>query len=107
MTDTDMNQAASGGPRPRMQVNPPVFFISAGLILVFVLFGAIFPQQAGAVFSSVQAAIVHDFGWFYILAVALFLLLVIFLMFSRYGDIKLGPDDSEPEYSYLSWFAML
>jgi choline/glycine/proline betaine transport protein len=50
---------------------------------------------------------VRNFGWFYILSVAIFLMFVIFLMLSRYGDVKLGSDDSEPEYSYLSWFAML
>jgi choline/glycine/proline betaine transport protein len=94
-------------PRPRMQVNSPVFFISAALILVFVLFSAVFPTEAGRVFDTLQAGIVRDFGWFYILSVALFLMFVIFLMLSRYGDIKLGADDSEPEYSYLSWFAML
>ncbi len=107
MTDTDPKQAAQPAPRPRMQVNPPVFFISAGLILAFVLLGALFPEQAGSVFNTVQARIVRDFGWFYILAVALFLIFVLFLMMSRYGDVKLGADDSEPEYSYLSWFAML
>jgi len=90
-----------------MQVNPPVFFISAFLILAFVLFSAVFPQQAGNAFDMLQAGIVRDFGWFYILSVAIFLVFVIFLMLSRHGDVKLGPDDSEPEYSYLSWFAML
>src|SRR5690606_32836198 len=59
------------------------------------------------VFAAVQAGIVRDFGWFYILAVAVFLIFVLFLMMSRYGDVKLGPDESEPEYSYISWFAML
>ena len=107
MTDQQPTPAEGGKPRARMQVNPPVFFISAALILAFVLFGAVFPQQAGSVFDALQARIVHDFGWFYILAVALFLIFVLFLMFSRYGDVRLGPDDSEPEYSYLSWFAML
>lgn len=90
-----------------MEVNPPVFFISAALIVAFVLCGALFPQQVGSVFDALQAGIVHDFGWFYILAVALFLIFALFLMLSRYGDVKLGPDDSEPEYSYVSWFAML
>jgi len=107
MSEADPKQAAQAAPRWRMQVNPPVFFISAFLILGFVLFGALFPEQAGNVFDMVQARIVRDFGWFYILAVALFLIFVIFLMLSRYGDVKLGPDDSEPEYSYISWFAML
>ena len=107
MTDADPKNTAGPAPRPMMQVNPPVFFISAALILAFVLFGALFPEQAGRAFDALQAKIVHDFGWFYILAVAIFLIFVIFLMLSRYGDVKLGPDDSEPEYSYLSWFAML
>ncbi len=63
------------------------------------------PQAAHS--NSVQAFIVEDFGWFYIASVAGFLMFVIFLMVSRHGDVKLGPDESEPEYSYLSWFAML
>lgn len=107
MTDADPKHTAALATRPRMQVNPPVFFISAALILAFVLFGALFPEQAGRAFDAVQAKVIHDFGWFYILTVAIFLIFVIFLMLSRYGDVKLGPDDSEPEYSYLSWFAML
>ncbi|TFI57048.1 BCCT family transporter [Sphingomonas parva] len=90
-----------------MQVNPPVFFVSAGLILAFVLIGALFAGQAGRLFAAVQATIIVDFGWFYVVAVAGFLLFVLFLMMSRYGDVKLGPDESEPDYSYLSWFAML
>ena len=32
---------------------------------------------------------------------------VVWLMLSRYGSVKLGPNDSKPEYSTLSWFAML
>ena len=93
--------------RPWIQVNPPVFYISAVLILAFAAASALFPKRVGSAFDALQAEIVRDFGWFYILAVAFFLLFVLFLMMSRYGDVKLGPDDSEPEYSYLSWFAML
>lgn len=107
MTSPDTTTPPPSRPRPRMQVNPPVFYISAGLILVFALFSGLFPSRAGSVFDALQAGIVRDFGWFYILAVAIFLIFVLFLMMSRYGDVKLGPDDSEPEYSYLSWFAML
>lgn len=93
--------------RPWIQVNPPVFTVSAVLILAFAAAAALFPQRVGSAFDALQAGIVRDFGWFYILAVAFFLIFVLFLMMSRYGDVKLGPDDSEPEYSYLSWFAML
>ncbi|HJE23440.1 MAG TPA: BCCT family transporter [Methylorubrum populi] len=91
----------------RMQVNPPVFFTSAGLALAFAVGAALFPVRAKALFDALQAGIVHEFGWFYIAAVAGFLGFALFLMLSRYGDVRLGPDDSEPDYSYLSWFAML
>ena len=107
MNDPVPRQAARPDGREKMQVNPPVFFISAALILAFALFGAVFAEQARRLFATVQATIVADFGWFYIVAVAGFLVFVLFLMFSRYGDVKLGPDESEPEYSALSWFAML
>jgi choline/glycine/proline betaine transport protein len=105
----DENPASDsdGAPSARIQINPPVFFVSAGLIVAFALLGAVFPRRAGALFARIQAAIVEDFGWLYIIAVAGFLVFAIFLMFSRYGDVRLGPDDSEPDYSYLSWFAML
>jgi len=90
-----------------MQINPPVFYLSAALVLAFVLYGAVFTQNAGQVFNAIQAYIVADFSWLYVASTAGFLFFAVFLMASRYGDIKLGPDDSEPEYSYASWFAML
>jgi choline/glycine/proline betaine transport protein len=69
--------------------------------------GALFPEQAESVFRQLQTRVVEDFGWLYIAAVAGFVVFSLFLVFSRYGDVKLGPDDSEPEYGGLSWFAML
>ncbi|AKM06333.1 BCCT family transporter [Pelagerythrobacter marensis] len=107
MNDPILEEAAPVKQSARIKVNPPVFFTSAGLILAFALFGALFSERAGMVFGQVQQFIVLDFGWFYIAAVAGFLGFALFLMVSRYGDIKLGPDDCEPEYGYLSWFAML
>ncbi len=91
----------------KLDLSPQVFFPAILVIAVFIIFGAGFTETAAAVFDTVQEGIVANFGWFYILSVAFFLGFVIFLLFSRYGGIRLGPDDSEPEYSYLSWFAML
>jgi choline/glycine/proline betaine transport protein len=107
MTDPLQDEPGAGAHRPWIQVNPPVFIVSAVLILAFAAAAALFPQRIGNLFDTLQAGIVRDFGWFYILSVAFFLIFVIFLMMSRYGDVKLGPDDSEPDYSYLSWLAML
>lgn len=48
-----------------------------------------------------------NFGWLYIMAVLGFILFLAWLVFSKYGNIKLGKDTDEPEYSNFSWFAML
>ncbi len=85
----------------------PVFFISAGLILLVCLYGAGFSEHAAVTFSSTQRWLVTNFGWFYMASIAFFFGFVVYLAFSRFANIKLGPDDSEPDYSYLSWFAML
>jgi choline/glycine/proline betaine transport protein len=91
----------------RIKINPPVFYTSAALTLAFVTLTSLFVERAGVFFAALQQGITADFGWFYILAVAGFLIFVLFLMVSKYGNVKLGADDSEPEYSYMSWFAML
>jgi choline/glycine/proline betaine transport protein len=88
-------------------LNPPVFFGSAILICATVAYCMLFPTQAQQTFGQVQEWIVNNASWFYVLAVALILISVVFLATSRYGDLKLGPDHSQPEYRNLTWFAML
>ncbi|MFT4813322.1 MAG: choline/glycine/proline betaine transport protein [Paracoccaceae bacterium] len=85
----------------------PVFFISAGLILFVCIYGAGFSEHAAITFNSLQNWLTTNFGWFYMASIAFFFGFVVYLAFSRFAHIKLGPDDSEPDYSYLSWFAML
>ncbi|SFP94381.1 choline/glycine/proline betaine transport protein [Geopseudomonas sagittaria] len=94
-------------PRPTATLNPPVFFTSVLLILALVVFAVAFPGSAQSLFSLVQGWIITNASWFYILAVALILITTVFLAVSRYGDIKLGPDHSQPDYSNATWFAML
>lgn len=94
-------------PRLARTLNPPVFFGSALLILALVAFAVALPQTAQQLFGQVQGWIVGNASWFYVLAVALILITVAFLAVSRYGDIKLGPDHSQPDYSNTTWFAML
>jgi choline/glycine/proline betaine transport protein len=102
---TEQTQSAAG--KPRILMNPPVFILSAVLTVAFVLFAMLATETAGALFSATQGWITESAGWFYVLAVAGFLVFVIGLALSGYGRIKLGSDHSEPEYSYWSWFAML
>jgi choline/glycine/proline betaine transport protein len=91
----------------RLPLNPFVFLTSAGVIALFVLLAVIFTDEMRAGMGALQDFIVDTFGWFYILAVGGFLVFVLYLLLSPYGAIKLGRDDDEPDYSYLTWFAML
>ena len=92
---------------PESTLNKPVFFISAGLIIAVCLYGALFSDHASLVFSDLQSWLLTNLGWLYMGSVAGFFMLVIYLAFSRFAHLRLGADDSEPEYSYGSWFAML
>ncbi|KXG85655.1 BCCT family transporter [Agrobacterium bohemicum] len=88
-------------------VNKPVFIWSVALTLVFVVAGVVVPEGSAAFFSSVQSWIVAELGWVYLLSVAIFLMFMLYLGFSSHGKIKLGPNHSEPDYSYGAWFSML
>ncbi|MGF6528169.1 BCCT family transporter [Variovorax sp. PvP013] len=81
--------------------------ISAGFILAIVLWGVVSPAHLGTVFDGALAVITRNFGWFYLWVVLGLVILALFLAFGRYGNLKLGADDEEPEFSIGSWFAML
>ncbi|ADH85754.1 choline/carnitine/betaine transporter [Desulfurivibrio alkaliphilus AHT 2] len=90
-----------------IQMNPPVFILSAVLTVTFVTFAMVATETAGTLFDATQSWIIESAGWFYVLAVAGFLVFVVGLAVSGHGRVKLGSDHSEPDYSYWSWFAML
>ena len=85
----------------------PVFVPAAVIMLLLVIGTAVNPESAGELFSTVLNFTTETFGWFYMLAVAIFLMFIIVLAFSSYGSIKLGPDHAVAEYNFLEWFAML
>lgn len=89
------------------KIDKPVFWVSAILSLAIVAWGAISPSSAGNAFAAIVKLLTTNLGWLYILVVTFFLLFSIFIAFSKYGNIKLGKDDDVPEFSTVSWFAML
>ena len=89
------------------RMEPWVFLPAAALVVGFVFFGAVFTETARALFKAMQSGIVANFGWFYVLTASLLLAFAIWLMFSRYGHIRLGGEDAKPEFGYLTWFSML
>nr|WP_234819047.1 BCCT family transporter [Cupriavidus metallidurans] len=98
-------QSSSGWLRTTLskQVVVPSLLIIGGLLVLC----GVYPKIADQAFSVAQAWVTLRFGWFYTLAVTSFLLFLLLLAASRFGDIRLGPDNAEPEFSFLSWTAML
>lgn len=84
-----------------------VFYISASLVALFVLWGAIGPESLANISDSALGATLDNFGWFYMLATALFIVFVIFLAVSPFGRLKLGKPDEQPEYKFYTWIGML
>ncbi|PTL71466.1 choline transporter [Rathayibacter caricis DSM 15933] len=97
----------TGSARPTERLAPWVFWPAAALILAIVAFALLAPGTATAVFSSLQTTVVDTFSWYYVLLAAAFVAFAIWMGVSRFGDIKLGKDDDEPEFSMLAWISLL
>lgn len=80
---------------------------SAGSILIVVLWGILSPSSLGRFFDSALAITTKNFGWLYLWLVLAMVVFALFLACSRYGNLKLGGEDDDPEFSLHSWFAML
>ena len=103
-----MNESAKANDAaPRMTFSAPVVVPALIVLGALLLLCGVFPQLADRVFSSAQAWVISHFDWFYTLVVSMFPVFLVMLAFSRYGDIRLGPDDAKPEFNFLSWSAML
>ncbi|AIT08838.1 choline transporter [Candidatus Francisella endociliophora] len=85
----------------------PVFYPAIILAIILSLLGILIPVAFANNMEYIQNLILEKFGWAYILAMSVFVCLCLVLMFSRFGDIKLGQEHDLPEYSNMSWFAML
>ncbi|WP_425316774.1 BCCT family transporter [Stutzerimonas chloritidismutans] len=92
---------------PKAIILFPVFIPAVVVTLLLVIGTISNPELAGEVFSSTLAFITTNFGWFYMLSVAFFLVFIVGIAMTPWGSIKLGPDHAEPQYSFPAWFAML
>lgn len=91
----------------KLVINPPVFFTSIALIISALIFCLLFPTKIDQWFTATQKNITSSLGWFLIVTVNIILIFSVYLAFSKFGKIRLGGDEAEPEFSKLSWFAML
>ncbi|MCZ2498779.1 BCCT family transporter [Xylophilus sp. Kf1] len=82
-------------------------FVSTGLIALVVAWALLSPASLDRVFGTLLGQVTHNFGWLYLWLVLGLVVLAFFLAFSRFGDLKLGDEDDEPEFSTGAWFSML
>ncbi len=84
-----------------------VFYISLTVSLMFLGFGAVFPDRLET-FSNTFLGLIYDkLGWLFLLSVFILLVFCLYVAFSRFGKIKLGKDSDVPEYKTVTWIAML
>ena len=88
-------------------LNPTVAIVSKSLVVVFVLFSVLMTDTASGAFAWLRDTIIATLSWYYIGLVAASLGLALYLMFSRFGRVRLGQEDERPEFSYFSWISML
>ena len=91
----------------RLRTSPVLFFVSAAIILGFVVVTLIIPGGMGEFFGNASTWIYDHLGWFYISGVTIFLLFLIYIALGRFGRMRLGQDHETPEHSDISWFGML
>ncbi|WP_245999041.1 BCCT family transporter [Paracoccus methylarcula] len=80
---------------------------SKAMVAAFVVFTVLNVELAGKLYGSIRSWVESALSWYYISSVVVLFFVCLFLMFSRFGSIRLGDDDSRPEFSNFSWFAML
>lgn len=88
-------------------LHPGMGMASKAMISVFVIFTILNVEFAGGVYKSIRSWLESGLSWYYISFVAGIMLFCFFLMFSKFGKLRLGDDDSRPEFNNFSWFAML
>lgn len=84
-----------------------VYYVSLFIVFIIAIWGLVFNDHFSKVANKLMGFLQNNFGWLYLFAMFIFVIVALILGFSKFGKIKLGADDSEPEFSTISWFAML
>ncbi|MEK5067454.1 BCCT family transporter [Sporosarcina sp. FSL K6-1508] len=84
-----------------------VFYITIGLIILTVGYGALAPESFEAVTTNAKNFVASSFGWYYMLLMSFMLALSFFFIVSPFGKIRLGKDTDRPQFSTVTWIAML
>ncbi|WP_099865244.1 BCCT family transporter [Pararhizobium haloflavum] len=90
-----------------LDIHNPVFIVSAGVIVAFVVLALLFPERSANFFEWLRPWLTDNFDWQLMLAGNLFVIFSLMLIVTPLGNIRLGGADAKPDFGYLGWFAML
>jgi len=90
-----------------LDIHNPVFVVSALTIIAFVFVTLAFQAEATEFFGWLRPFLTSTFDWFFLLSANIFVLFCVLLVVTPLGGVRLGGADATPDYSYISWFAML
>ncbi|MCT7373633.1 BCCT family transporter [Chelativorans salis] len=90
-----------------LDVHNPVFFVSAVVIVAFVIVTLIFRESAGPILGGLRTWLTSTFDWVFMISANLFVIFCLVVVFTPFGKVRLGGKDAVAEYSYAGWFAML
>ena len=85
----------------------PVFVISSIAIVVFIIGSLIFQEGATKLFGGLRVWLTTNLDWLFMITANLVFLFCLVVAISPLGKVRLGGADAKPEYSYLTWLAML
>ena len=105
--ETDYEVGQSNLQKWGMDIHHPVFWVSSGLVILFVA-GVLFaPEAAKGVFDGAKWWSINTFDWLFMAGANIFVLFCLALIVLPVGRIRLGGEDAKPDFSMMSWFAML
>ena len=111
--DTPVSRSdLSKGPQELMEdstarINWSVLVLSSVVILAFSVWAIALPDAARTTMKTTVDWIATNLGWYYVLTMAMVIGFVVWVAFSKQGDVRLGPDHSRPQYRLATWVAML
>ncbi|PSP76693.1 glycine/betaine ABC transporter [Halobacteriales archaeon QH_6_68_27] len=88
-------------------IHPVVFPIALGIIALFIAMTVLLGDTAKGIYENIFNFIGANFGWFYLLVVNVFIVVLLYFALSKYGNIRIGGVEAEKEFSNFSWMAML
>ncbi|MEM7428588.1 MAG: BCCT family transporter, partial [Pseudomonadota bacterium] len=105
---TSQYEMGSDNIRPfGLDIHNPVFAISAGIIILFVVLALSFQKESAEFFGWLRPFLTKEFDWFLVIAVDIMLVFCLVLIFLPVGSVRIGGKDAKPDYSYAGWIAML